>query len=125
MRKATYVIVGDGGASAELAISAFPGDVGGEIANVNRWRGQVGLAPVSDAEAAAAVMRLEVNALQIGVVDLGDSGAGGNRLLGAIVPFDGTTWFFKLVGPDALVAKEKPGFIEFVKTVKAASAAKS
>lgn len=116
MRKATYAI-SEGDATADLAVTAFPGDVGGEVANVNRWRGQVGLQPVSEAEALSSVVRLEANGLKIGVVDIVDS-SGSTRMLGAWVPFEGATWFFKLLGPDAVVAKEKPAFLEFLKTVK-------
>lgn len=123
MRKATYVVTGEGGATAELAISAFPGDVGGEVANLNRWRGQVGLEPVADAAATAAITRLDVNGLKIGIVDVGDASSGGTRLLGGMVPFEGATWFFKLVGPDAVVGSAKPAFVELMKTVKPASAA--
>src|SRR2546425_682214 len=50
MRKGSYAVPGDGGATADLSITAFPGDVGGEAANVNRWRGQVSLPPLADAE---------------------------------------------------------------------------
>lgn len=122
MRKATYELGGAGAASAELAISAFPGDVGGESANVNRWRGQVGLNPVSDADATASVQRLEVNGLKIGVVDVVDHSApDAVHMLGAMVPFDGSTWFFKLVGPDAVVAARKAAFLDFLKTVKPAT----
>jgi hypothetical protein len=38
-------------AKAEVTVSSFPGDTGGLVANVNRWRGQVGLEPVEDAAA--------------------------------------------------------------------------
>lgn len=124
MRKATYVVKGDGGAVADLAVSAFPGDVGGEVANVNRWRGQVGLPPVGDAEALASVQRIEANGLQIGVVDIFDPANRSTRLLGAWVPHDGGTWFFKLLGPDAVVARAQPAFLEFLKSVKPATAAR-
>ena len=120
MRKATYVIKSEGiPGEAELAITAFPGDVGGELANVNRWRGQINLPPVSQAELGSTVTRLDRNGLKIGLVDLV---GGGQRMLGAMVPHAGATWFFKLVGPDALVAKEKPAFLAFLDTVKPASA---
>src|SRR5262249_4613854 len=33
------------GEGVEVSIAAFPGDGGGLLANVNRWRGQVGLEP--------------------------------------------------------------------------------
>lgn len=122
MRKATFTITGDGGATAELAVSAFPGDVGGDAANVNRWRGQVGLPELGEAAALASVERLEANGLKIGVVDLVDPAApNAPHMLGAMVPYENATWFFKLVGPDAVVAKEKPTFIAFLKTVKPAA----
>ncbi|HVU34906.1 MAG TPA: hypothetical protein VHE61_15845 [Opitutaceae bacterium] len=123
MRKATYVIAGENGAApAELAVTAFPGDVGGEVANVNRWRGQVGLPEVPDAAASASIQRLEAHGLKIGVVDVvAAPGANASRLVGAMVPFQGATWFFKLTGPDATVAKAKPAFLEFLQTVKPAA----
>ena len=119
MRKGTYLI-GVAGAEAELSITAFPGEVGGEVANVNRWRGQISLAPLSDADVAGAVTRLSANSLPIAIVDFAGTGANAQRVLGAIVPFQGSTWFFKILGPDAVVAKARPEFIEFMKTVKAA-----
>jgi hypothetical protein len=119
MRKGSYT-VGDAGAEADLSITAFPGDVGGEVANVNRWRGQVSLPPIADAEVAATVTRLTANNLAITVVDFAGTGANAQRVLGAIVPFGGATWFFKMIGPDAVVAKARPDFLAFVKTVKAA-----
>src|ERR1035437_8538529 len=42
MRKGSYA-VGDASAEADLSITAFPGDVGGEVANINRWRGHASL----------------------------------------------------------------------------------
>ncbi len=119
MRKGSYA-VGEGDAVADLSITAFPGDVGGETANVNRWRGQVSLAPLPDAEASAAVTRINANGLAIGVVDFAGTGAGAQRILGAMVPFDGATWFFKLMGPDAVVGKAREDFLAFVKTIKPA-----
>ncbi len=118
MRKGSYAIKGDGG-EADLSITAFPGDVGGDLANVNRWRGQIQLGPIAAADLATAVQRLERNGLKLGVVDLGGAGGpGAQRIVGAMVPHAGSTWFFKLMGPDALVAKEKAAFMAFLDTVK-------
>lgn len=119
MRKGSYA-VGDSGAEADLSITAFPGDVGGELANINRWRGQVSLPPLADADVAASVTRTKENGLAITIVDFAGTGANAQRVLGAMVPFAGATWFFKLIGPDAVVAKAKPEFLAFVKTVQAA-----
>ena len=119
-RKGSYNVPGEGGAVADLAITAFPGDTGGLFANVNRWRGQVGLPPVAESELEASVQRLDVNNFRIVLVDAAGSTNGQpTRLVGAIVPHEGQTWFFKLIGPEALVTREKPAFREFLNTLKA------
>ncbi len=118
MRKATYVVPGVGGANGELAITAFPGDVGGELANVNRWRGQLQLPPLTAAELPASVTRVTANGLPVTLVDLTGGPAGSPvRLLGAMVPANGATWFFKLTGPADLVAAQKPAFLAFLQTL--------
>lgn len=123
MRKGSYSVL-SGDAVADLSITAFPGEVGGESANVNRWRGQLGLPAVSDAEIAATVTRFDVNGLRIAWVDLiAANGPQPTRLLGAIVPFEGNTWFFKMLGPDAVVESQKPAMLAFLRTIKAAEAA--
>lgn len=121
MRKATYAVEGDGAAAAELSITAFPNDVGGEVANLNRWRGQIQLPPVDEAEAQTEIQRVEHNGLKFGVVDLVGTGATPQRILAAFVPHAGATWFFKLSGPDAVVTKAKPAFLAFLQTVKPAA----
>lgn len=44
MRIATY-LAPDPDGPVEVAITRFGGRVGGELANINRWRGQIGLPP--------------------------------------------------------------------------------
>lgn len=114
MRKGSFSVKGDGG-EADLSITAFPGATGGLEANLNRWRGQVGLPPVSAEEVTAAVEKFEANNLQFIVVDYAGNGS---RLLGAVVPYGGNSWFFKLTGPDALVANQKAAYLEFLRSVK-------
>jgi len=118
MRKATYSVPGPGGA-AELTITAFPGQVGGELANINRWRGQVGAAPLAEAELDQNVDRTEINGLHFVVADITDA-QNPKGTLGALVPYSGGFWFFKLTGPTATVKDQKPAFSAFLKTVKAA-----
>ena len=112
MRKGSYAINGPEGAG-DLSITAFPGDVGGTLANVNRWRGQLQLPPVPDLT--DAVQHLDANGLQMLVFE---GASNGTRMLGVIVPRPGETWFFKLTGPDALVARERPAFLDFLRSVR-------
>ena len=123
MRKGSYTVAGADGVTADLSITAFPGAVGGELANINRWRGQLSLAPIAETELPAAVSRIAVDGLGFTVVDLVATGDQPQRILGAMVPLDGAMWFFKLTGPDAFVASQKAGFLAFLQTVKASAPA--
>jgi hypothetical protein len=118
MRKATYLVPGPGGATAELSITAFPGDVGGELANLNRWRGQIKLAPLAQADVEATVSRQHQGTLDVTIADFIGTSGGGTEILGAIVPFQGGTWFFKLMGPTAVVSTQKTAFLAYVKSIK-------
>lgn len=118
MRKGSFAIK-DGGTEADLSITAFPGDTGGLLANLNRWRGQVSLPPLAADQLDANREHLDIGPLHVDVVDFAGTANGApTRIVGAVVPVGGETWFFKLMGPDALVAKEKPAFLEFLRTVR-------
>ena len=120
MRKGSFTVPGENGAEADLSITAFPGDVGGELANLNRWRGQIQLAPLSEGELPGVTTRIEQHGLTFIVVDFVNADAAGpRRILGAIVPYNHATWFFKLSGPADLVAKERPAFLAFLETISA------
>jgi hypothetical protein len=117
MRKGSYTINRDG-AAADLSITAFPGDVGGLAANVNRWRGQIGLAPLEGAALAAGTETLDANGLHFTLIDFaGPTPGGRQRILAALASWQGATWFFKLMGPESMVENEKPDFTAFLRTV--------
>jgi hypothetical protein len=120
MRIGSFTVSGDAGA-ADISIIAFPGEAGGLLANINRWRGQLGLAPLADGDLAGATTALDgAGGLHFTVVDLsGQAGGAPTRMLGAILSFGGQTYFFKLTGPDSLVARKKSAFLDFLKTVRA------
>ncbi len=112
MRRGSY----DLGGGLGVAISAFPGDVGGILANVNRWRGQVGLPPVAEEALGRETQVFDANGLGFTVVD---AAGGGQRIVAVLVPWRGETWFFKLTGPESAVGAAKPRFLEFLRTVRA------
>lgn len=108
-------------AKAEVTVSSFPGDTGGLVANVNRWRGQVGLEPV---DAAAVEKQTEPLDLTVGKATLVDvtgtdrKSSQPARLIGVIVPRGGQTWFFKMVGQPELVGREKAALLKFIQSTK-------
>jgi hypothetical protein len=121
MRKGSYAIKGEAGAAdADLSITAFPGDTGGMLANLNRWRGQLALPPLAAADLDGAIQHLDgAGGAHFDVVDMvGTANGVPTRTIGAVLSRSGETWFFKLMGPDALVAGQKEAFIAFLHTVK-------
>ena len=113
MRKGTYILKGPSG-DAELSITAFPGDVGGLAANINRWRRQVGLGPQDGDTLQAQSIAKVVSGYDSRIVWLqGDTSA----ILGAIVPREKDTWFFKASGPEATLEANRQAFADFLETV--------
>jgi hypothetical protein len=123
MRRATFEVTGADGQTAEIVVSVFPGDVGGLMANVNRWRGQIGLAPVAPDEIAGITSDLDVNGTKAVVVDFkADTAPPGKtqppRMIVVTVPNAGNSWFFKMTGDAPLVDAQKDPFLQFVKSAK-------
>ena len=116
MRKATLLVPGgDGAPGAELAITAFPGSVGSDLDNINRWRQQLGLPALSQSELGSSLEHVDVGALHVDLVDI--SGAS-QRMITAIVPHGGAKWFFKLTGPADVVARERDNFLAFIRGLR-------
>lgn len=111
MRKGSWS-VGPADAAADLAVTVFPGDVGGRVANFNRWRQQLGLPP-GDAEMFDAIQIAKVGALQGEVVHF-TSADGATATRAVLVAHKGSTWFFKLTGPAATVKSATAAFDAFV-----------
>lgn len=114
---AKYVITGDAGAEADVNISSLVGDGGGLLPNINRWRGQLGLAPAAD----ATTDSLDLPGGKASVVDFtGTDARSGKpaRLIGVIVPHGSQTWFYKLMGDPDLVAQQTAAFKQFVQSAK-------
>ena len=119
MRKATFALKGADGSAADLSITSFPGDTGGLLANLNRWRSQISLPPLAADQLDTHVIHLDIGALHVDLADFAGTANGApTRLIGAVVPHSGETWFFKLMGPEAIVAQEKTAFLEFLRTVR-------
>ena len=106
------------GQKAELTVSTAKGD---PLANINRWRNQVGLAPLTkEEEISKAVSPTVVAGIKSFYVDLANPAgpAEKNRILGVIVPLRGSFWFIKLTGPHDLVGQRKNEFETFVQSFK-------
>lgn len=83
--------------TVNISSSAFPGEVGGKVANINRWRRQIGLGPVEEAEAIAMIQPLTISGKEAWQVTFNNDTAGAQMVVSAVF-HDGKTWFFKMVG---------------------------
>ncbi|MGC3988989.1 MAG: hypothetical protein QM796_04750 [Chthoniobacteraceae bacterium] len=112
MQDAKYTTEG----GAEVSVSIFPGQVGGVLANVNRWRGQLGLAAIAESDLAGMTKPLAGLPGAV-LVDLAATD-GTKRMLAAMVPREAQTAFYKITGTPAAVEAEQARFTQFVEAAK-------
>lgn len=117
---ARYIISGSGDASAAVNVSQLDGTGGGLLANVNRWRNQIGQPAITDDDA-AKLPTVDVAGTKAVVADFMGTDARTSkaaRLVGVVLPLNGRTWFYKLMGDPDLVGRQKDSFIQFVQSAK-------
>lgn len=103
---------GTGDKPLTISISTAGGDL---TANVNRWRGQAGLAELSASEISADARSIPVDGAEAKyfVVE------GAERtILGVIAERQGVQWFIKADGPKSLAQQELANFETFVKSIR-------
>lgn len=117
MRKGSWRVTDEAGAQADISVLAFPGDVGGDLANVNRWLQQINAPSISEEELSRmreAGARVTDGHEGFTVWLEGDE----QFVYGAIIAVDGHTWFFKMMGAPAVVKQEREAFDTFLDTVQ-------
>lgn len=118
MRVASFKVSGRDGTQADVSVIPLPGAAGGDLSNVNRWRGQVGQAPVSAEELRKLAQVVELAGQSATLFEQNGDNAEGvpTRILAVIQRRDDMAWFFKMTGDNNLVAQQKPVFVEFLKS---------
>jgi hypothetical protein len=115
MRVGSFLIKGPDRQQADVSVIPLDGDAGGNLFNINRWRGQISLGPISEADLPSQVQTITPGSRKMDMVDFVNQD---KRLIAAIYPRGGRTWFFKMSGPDALVRSAKPAFIRFLASLR-------
>lgn len=111
-RKAAFNI-SDGDQKA--LVTVIPLTPSSVLANVNRWRGQIGMAETTQEQLDKEIKSITVDGIVGHYTELvGEK----ETTLGVIVERAGKAWFFKLTGDVKLAAREKQRFESFVKSVK-------
>lgn len=102
------------GEKADISIVTFPGDGGGDVENVNRWRQQINLPAVGAEVLQPMITSVHAGDVHIDTIDMTGAGA---RVLAGWTRHGGRAWFFKLTGPPDLVEQEKPKFMAFLQSI--------
>jgi hypothetical protein len=113
--------VEDGNRAAALTVTPLEGKGGGLLVNVRRWRQQVGLAPADDEQLRKEIHKIQVAGMNGDFVELvGPESVNGplETILGVVFEHGPQTWFIKFKGDAQLVAKEKPNFEAFVRSMR-------
>jgi len=124
-RKGNFVFEGDNEKIVEITVSSFPGNVGGTLANVNRWRGQAGLPSITNDALEAALTEVTIDGHDGQVVNIlpESSSPDDVQIVAAIFLYQGESWFFKMSGPQQLVSSQKPTFDAFINSLQFTDAA--
>jgi hypothetical protein len=123
--RAEFSISSSHGATAEVNVAVMGGEGGGLLANVNRWRGQLGLSMLSENDLTQIAQSLNVPGGKATLVDFAGMDTKTNvptRLVGAIVSQNDQTWFYKLMGSRSVVAQQKDVFMKFIQSANYANA---
>jgi len=122
MRLVTFTMDAPG---IDCYVALLAGVAGGLEANINRWRGQMSLAPLS-AQEIGRLEKIPVLGQQVPLAEMEGSFTGmqgepqkGYVLLGAVAASGGQSVFVKMVGPAGAVKAQRANFIAFCKSLKA------
>jgi hypothetical protein len=122
-RYATFVVPGPGGLAGDLSVTVLEGEAGGLLSNVNRWRGQIGLPELTEAQLPSASQKIRPAGRTMTLISFASAenlidGKFKKRLTAVVFTSTTKTWFFKLMGEDRLVQSAEKDFLEFLESVK-------
>jgi hypothetical protein len=122
MRQGSFLVTSDKGAKVDISVSGFPGDTGGDLANVNRWRGQINLPLLDDAGLEGTAQKIEMGGEPASQFELEEKpDHSGRKIFAVILHHGGGTWFFKMMGDSALVTAQQATFADFLESVRFAA----
>lgn len=109
----------------ECVVFSLPGDAGGVRANLDRWRGQMGLEALTDTEF-AGLPHIEILGRRVPLLEASGTYVGMGRsepqpdsaLLGTAVPLGVRSVFVKLTGEAGPVASEREAFRSFCRSLR-------
>ncbi len=118
-RVATFAVKGEGEAALDVSVTSFPGSMGGPLANLNRWRGQLGLEGIDvPIELLEYVDEREVDGRPAHLVELANGERG---MLAVMILSEEGSWFVKAMGDAGLAKAQKANFEAFLDSIRFAA----
>lgn len=114
MRVGSFLIKESNGQTADVSIIPLSGMAGGNLANINRWRGQIGLDPIGEDSLSRESHSIAPGGRTMVLVDFSNQN---RRVIAAIYTQSDRTWFFKMMGDAGAVGNSKASFLQFLNTV--------
>jgi hypothetical protein len=102
----------------DASVIVLPGPAGGELANVNRWRGQIGLAALDEPALAQARKVVRSPAGPLRVYDFRSDGSPASRVVAGLTESGGDTWFVKMTGDADAVGAARDDFMKLLGSLR-------
>ena len=106
------------GEKGDLSIIKLGGNGGGHVANVNRWRGQIGLGDLEDRDLATTMKVKKGAAGEFVYVKLINDEKPEMAIIGSMIPGPDYVLYVKLTASKAGVLEVEKDFIAFSATVR-------
>ncbi|MGE0267057.1 MAG: hypothetical protein AB7S78_01195 [Candidatus Omnitrophota bacterium] len=114
MQRARFTRLTEDGRSAEISIVVLPGEAGGDLPNINRWRRQIGLDPVDNAALGDIIRSWTIGERTLKQVHLEN----GDQSIDMVYLLDqGQSYFYKMQGDKKLAGDQLKVFLAFVHTI--------
>jgi hypothetical protein len=113
-REAAFNVTDDD-QQVEITVTRLPAQSPMRLANINRWRGQVGLEEADEATIASSIKPVTVAGQAAEWIELPGTE---QTILGVIATRGNESWFIKLQGNSGLAMKEKERFQQFVASLR-------
>jgi hypothetical protein len=119
MRLASFIVSG-----ADGSIVVLSGDGGGMVANVNRWRGQVGLSPLGADQIEQQAMKDKGALGAFRWFSLINKDNPKQAMLVAIIPRSTQTIYVKLVGSESVLKNNQKKFLNLCRSIQSTGESK-
>jgi hypothetical protein len=107
-----------GAGNIDSSVVVLPGEAGGELPNVNRWRGQLGLPPADAATLPTLRKVVNTKAGPVALYDFSSEGAQKTRMVAGLAMVNGSSWFFKMTGDATAVGAALPDFSKLIESLQ-------